>query len=180
MSGPLQRYDAGVRSGEFQFDEAQHQALKLLQALFEELQAARQQQSTVKRGFFSVLLGRKKEAPKLVRGLYFWGGVGRGKTFLMDLFYEALPFKEKKRLHFHRFMREVHHQLRDLQGETNPLKLVAARFASQARILCFDEFFVSDITDAMLLAGLLDEMFRLGITLVATSNVEPADRKSVV
>jgi cell division protein ZapE len=81
--------------------------------------------------------------------------------------------KEKKRLHFHRFMREVHRKLRDFQGESDPLKKVAASFAGQARIICFDEFFVSDITDAMLLAGLLDEMFRLGVTLVATSNVEP-------
>jgi cell division protein ZapE len=91
----------------------------------------------------------------------------------MDLFYEELSMKEKKRLHFHRFMREVHRKLRDFQGEPDPLKKVAASFAGQARIICFDEFFVSDITDAMLLAGLLDEMFRLGVTLVATSNVEP-------
>ncbi len=109
----------------------------------------------------------------MVRGLYFWGGVGRGKTFLMDLFYEELPIKQKKRLHFHRFMREVHRKLNDFQGESNPLKKVAASFAGQARVICFDEFFVSDITDAMLLAGLLDEMFKLGVTLVATSNVEP-------
>jgi cell division protein ZapE len=91
----------------------------------------------------------------------------------MDLFYEELSMKEKKRLHFHRFMREVHRKLRDFQGEPDPLKKVAASFAGQARVICFDEFFVSDITDAMLLAGLLDEMFRLGVTLVATSNVEP-------
>ena len=92
---------------------------------------------------------------------------------MMDLFYEELPIKEKKRLHFHRFMQEVHKKLRDFQGEPNPLKKVAASFAGQARVICFDEFFVSDITDAMLLAGLIDEMFRLGVTLVATSNVEP-------
>ena len=91
----------------------------------------------------------------------------------MDLFYEELPIKQKKRLHFHRFMREVHRKLNDFQGESNPLKKVAASFAGQARVICFDEFFVSDITDAMLLAGLLDEMFKLGVTLVATSNVEP-------
>lgn len=173
MAGPLERYDQGVRLGEFQFDEAQHEALKLLQSLFEELNEHQDSNHGSRQGFLSRLVGRKKEPPKLIRGLYFWGGVGRGKTFLMDLFYESLPFKEKKRLHFHRFMREVHHQLRDLQGEANPLKLVGARFASQARVLCFDEFFVSDITDAMLLAGLLDEMFKRGITLVATSNVEP-------
>ena len=169
MSGPLQRYLDGVSRGEYQADESQKVALRLLQRLFDEIGASADQKPP---GFLSSLVG-KKDNPPLVRGLYFWGGVGRGKTFLMDLFYEELSMKEKKRLHFHRFMREVHRKLRDFQGEPDPLKKVAASFAGQARIICFDEFFVSDITDAMLLAGLLDEMFRLGVTLVATSNVEP-------
>jgi cell division protein ZapE len=91
----------------------------------------------------------------------------------MDLFYAELPIESKRRLHFHRFMREVHAGLRDFQGEANPLQKVAAQFAARAKVICFDEFFVSDITDAMLLAGLLDELFRLGVTLVATSNVDP-------
>ncbi len=122
-------------------------------------------------GIFA-LFGRSAQT-RTIKGLYFWGGVGRGKTFLMDLFYEELETTQKKRLHFHRFMREVHRQLRDLQGEPNPLRKVAASFAAEAKVICFDEFFVSDITDAMLLAGLLDELFRLGVTLVATSNVAP-------
>jgi len=169
MSGPLQRYLDGVGRGEYQSDESQEVALRLLQKLFDEFATPAGQKPS---GFLSRLAG-KKDTPRLVKGLYFWGGVGRGKTFLMDLFYEELPMKEKKRLHFHRFMREVHRKLQDFQGEPNPLKKVAASFAGQTRIICFDEFFVSDITDAMLLAGLLDEMFRLGVTLVATSNVEP-------
>jgi cell division protein ZapE len=169
MSGPLQRYLDGVSRGEYQPDESQKVALRLLQRLFDEIGASADKKQP---GFLSRLVGEKGHPP-LVRGLYFWGGVGRGKTFLMDLFYEELSMKEKKRLHFHRFMREVHRKLRDFQGEPDPLKKVAASFAGQARIICFDEFFVSDITDAMLLAGLLDEMFRLGVTLVATSNVEP-------
>ena len=169
MSGPMQRYLDGVSRGEYQLDESQKVALQLLQRLFDELGAASEQKA---RGFLSRLVGIKGN-PSQVRGLYFWGGVGRGKTFLMDLFYEELPIKKKKRLHFHRFMREVHRKLREYQGEPEPLKKVAGSFARQARIICFDEFFVSDITDAMLLAGLLDEMFRLGVTLVATSNVEP-------
>jgi len=169
MSGPLQRYLDGVGRGEYQSDESQEVALRLLQKLFDEFATPAGQTPS---GFLSRLVG-KKDTPRLVKGLYFWGGVGRGKTFLMDLFYEELPMKEKKRLHFHRFMREVHRKLQNFQGEPNPLKKVAASFADQARIICFDEFFVSDITDAMLLAGLLDEMFRLGVTLVATSNVEP-------
>ena len=108
-----------------------------------------------------------------VRGLYLWGGVGRGKTYLMDLFHDALPFAEKRRLHFHRFMRGVHDELRALAGRANPLDAVAARFARQARVLCFDEFAVDDIGDAMILGELLAGLFRRGVTLVATSNVEP-------
>lgn len=169
MPGPLQRYLDGVNRGEYQADESQEVALRLLQKLFDEIVTTADHKSP---GFLSRLAG-KKTRPRLVKGLYFWGGVGRGKTFLMDLFYEELPIKEKTRLHFHRFMREVHRKLQDFQGQPDPLKKVAASFAGEARVICFDEFFVSDITDAMLLAGLLDEMFRLGVTLVATSNVEP-------
>ena len=169
MAGPLQLYLDGVSLGKYQRDESQEVALRLLQKLFDEIDASADKNIP---SLLSRLIG-KKSNPALVRGLYFWGGVGRGKTFLMDLFYEELPIKKKRRLHFHRFMREVHRKLRDFQGESNPLKKVAASFAGQASIICFDEFFVSDITDAMLLAGLLDEMFRLGVTLVATSNVEP-------
>lgn len=168
MTGPLKRYQQGIANGEFAPDESQEIALRLLQSLHDELCRA----VPGKPGLLSKILGRTP-VPKVIKGLYFWGGVGRGKTFLMDLFYEELTIDKKKRLHFHRFMREVHHQLRDLQGEPDPLKKVAAHFSNQARVICFDEFFVSDITDAMLLAGLLDEMFKLGMTLVATSNVEP-------
>ncbi len=170
MSGPLVRYQRGVERGEYQADSSQQAALALLQQLHEEVQSVPRAERP---GFFARLFGAAPETPTPVKGLYLWGGVGRGKTFLMDLFYEELPIKEKKRLHFHRFMREIHRQLRDLQGESNPLRQVAANFASQARVLCFDEFFVSDITDAMLLAGLFEELFRRGVTLVATSNVKP-------
>ncbi|MDA0978745.1 MAG: cell division protein ZapE, partial [Proteobacteria bacterium] len=170
MKGPADRYREGIESGDFQADAAQSEAIEKLQHLYERLLTA---SPTSKPGFLGRLMGRQPEPPRPVRGLYFWGGVGRGKTFLMDLFYESLPFPEKRRLHFHRFMREVHHDLRVLQGEPNPLRKVAAGFASRGRVLCFDEFFVSDITDAMLLAGLLEELFRLGVTLVATSNVVP-------
>ncbi|MBT4161696.1 MAG: cell division protein ZapE [Gammaproteobacteria bacterium] len=169
MTELLARYEAGVAGGEFQEDEAQIVALRLLQSLHEELS---RDDEPPKNGFLSRLFG-KSQPVKTVRGLYFWGGVGRGKTFLMDLFYEELEIPRKKRLHFHRFMREVHRQLRDFQGEPDPLKKIASRFSDEAKVICFDEFFVSDITDAMLLAGLFEEMFRLGMTLVATSNVEP-------
>lgn len=165
--GPADHYEKGVQSGAYEEDAAQREAIALLQNLFEELLKPPPSQN-----LWQKLTG-SSAAQGRIKGLYFWGGVGRGKTFLMDVFYECLPFKEKRRLHFHRFMREVHHQLRDLQGEANPLRQVASGFSRRARVICFDEFFVSDITDAMLLAGLLEEMFALGMVLVATSNVEP-------
>ena len=158
-------------------DAAQEEGVRLLESLFHELVNARSATSwwdrILNRGEQGFIVKGSVIKGPAIKGLYFWGGVGRGKTFLMDIFYESLPFKEKRRIHFHRFMREVHLQLRELQGEANPIKKVAANFASQARVICFDEFFVSDITDAMLLAGLLKEMFRLRMVLVATSNVEP-------
>ncbi|MCY3838820.1 MAG: cell division protein ZapE [Gammaproteobacteria bacterium] len=117
------------------------------------------------------VLGRPVEA---VVGLYLWGDVGRGKTYLMDLFHETLPVARKLRFHFHRFMQHVHAELRDLEGRTDPLKTVADRFAANARVLCFDEFFVSDIGDAMILGELLKHLFERRVTLVATSNVAPA------
>jgi len=110
-----------------------------------------------------------------VEGLYLWGGVGRGKTYLMDVFHDSLPFDGKRRLHFHRFMQRVHGELRGLTGRRNPLETVAERFAGESRVLCFDEFYVSDIGDAMILGELLAGLFRRGVCLVATSNVAPDD-----
>ena len=108
-----------------------------------------------------------------VVGLYLWGDVGRGKTYLMDLFHETLPVARKRRFHFHRFMHRVHADLRRLEGRANPLKAVAEGFAAQARVLCFDEFYVADIGDAMILGELLKHLFERRVTLVATSNVAP-------
>jgi cell division protein ZapE len=99
--------------------------------------------------------------------------VGRGKTYLVDTFFECLPLERKKRIHFHRFMQKVHHELRDLKDQRDPLQIVAKHFADKARVLCFDEFFVSDITDAMLLSGLLRGLFQRGVTMIATSNIPP-------
>lgn len=108
-----------------------------------------------------------------VRGLYLWGGVGRGKTFLMDTFFHTLPFPRKTRLHFHRFMQQVHAELKTLKDSEDPLKTVASRLAGKTRIICFDEFFVSDIADAMILGRLFEYLFTYGVTLVATSNIPP-------
>ncbi|WP_145500813.1 cell division protein ZapE, partial [Yersinia bercovieri] len=127
------------------------------------------------RGRLSRLIGRTvaKKVIRPVQGLYMWGGVGRGKTWLMDMFFHSLPGDRKLRLHFHRFMLRVHQELAELQGHENPLEIIADNFKMQTDVLCFDEFFVTDITDAMLLATLLDALFARGITLVATSNIPP-------
>ena len=113
--------------------------------------------------------------PPIPRGVYMYGGVGRGKSFLMDCFYSAVPLKRKTRLHFHEFMREVHRELASMQGTANPLNLLAKRIADKYRLICFDEFHVSDITDAMILHRLLKALFEHGVGLVTTSNFKPDD-----
>lgn len=110
-----------------------------------------------------------------IPGIYLWGDVGRGKTFLMDLFFETLPLEKKTRIHFHRMMADVHDRLRSLGDTEDPLDKVASDIARQTTVLCFDEFFVSDIADAMILGRLLDGLFRRGVALVATSNSPPSD-----
>jgi len=119
------------------------------------------------------LVRRRPDRP--VRGLYLWGGVGRGKTWLMDLFFESLPFAERRRQHFHRFMHDVHAQLAALKGERDPLEQIAETIARDARVLCFDELQVADIADAMILGNLFDALFRRAVTLVATSNSAPRE-----
>jgi len=141
-------------------------------------QLANLQRSLVKshadRGGILQRLGLK-ESPGIVRGLYLWGDVGRGKTFLMDLFFATLTIPGKKRIHFHRMMSEVHERLNAAAGEEDPLDVVAAAISGEIRVLCFDEFFVSDIGDAMILGRLLDGLFSRGVTLITTSNSPPAE-----
>ncbi|MET0985464.1 MAG: cell division protein ZapE [Steroidobacteraceae bacterium] len=125
-------------------------------------------------GALAKLIARRQTV-ELERGLYLWGGVGRGKTWLMDLFFHSLPFKEKQRSHFHRFMQGVHDELKKHRDRADPLELIAEKVAKRTRVLCFDELFVSDIADAMLLGNLFRGLFDRGVTLVATSNVPPDD-----
>jgi cell division protein ZapE len=139
----------------------------------EDLQKRVEARTRPRRGLLS-LLGKNRPADSAgVKGLYIWGGVGRGKTFLMDLFFESLKIEKKKRIHFHRMMHDVHERLRVLGKIEDPLESVASSIAAETRVLCFDEFFVSDIADAMILGRLLDGLFRHGVTLVATSNSRP-------
>ncbi len=147
-------------------DAAQSVALDRLQRLCGELtefRAARQ--STLTRIF---------NAPDVPRGVYLWGGVGRGKSFLMDSFFATVPIKRKARIHFHAFMRNVHADLNTLKGEEDPLATVAARIAKRWRLICFDEFHVSDIADAMVLGRLLSALFDAGVVFVMTSNYPPS------
>lgn len=164
----LARYQADLQRPDFFRDAAQENAVNHLQRLYDDLVRQSQGGPGV---LLQKLFGKKSASP--IRGLYFWGGVGRGKTYLVDTFYDALPFPQKMRTHFHRFMKRVHEEMRTLAGEKNPLVIIAKRFAAEARVICFDEFYVSDITDAMILATLLDELFKNGVSLVATSNIVP-------
>ncbi|HEY6892920.1 MAG TPA: cell division protein ZapE [Rhodanobacteraceae bacterium] len=162
---PSARYAAGVAAGEWQDDPAQRGALAELDRLSRELVEAPPP------GFWQ-RLRRRSEAP---RGVYLYGPVGRGKTFVCDLFYETLPLESKRRTHFHRFMQDVHASLKALQGRADPLEDVAAEIAAASRVLVLDEFFVGDIGDAMILGNLLRALFARGAVLVTTSNTKPAD-----
>jgi len=161
---PLVHYQQLLGKGDFESDPEQLTAARALDELWH---ALRQQKRP---RLFNRLLGKK---PQYVRGLYLWGGVGRGKTWLMDLFYEQLPVERKQRVHFHRFMQRIHSNLKTLGNVQDPLPQIAESWARECNILCLDEFFVSDIADAMLLSGLLENLFSRGVTLVTTSNIEP-------
>ncbi|EOB4120267.1 cell division protein ZapE [Vibrio parahaemolyticus] len=169
---PLKRYQKDIAEHGFQRDEAQQQAVVALDKLYHDI-VEFQSAPIPQLSKWQKLMGKKVEMPQPPKGLYFWGGVGRGKTYLMDAFFDALPTDRKMRVHFHRFMYRVHDELKRLGEVENPLSKVADLFKQEADIVCFDEFFVSDITDAMILATLLQEMFKRQMVLVATSNIEP-------
>ena len=147
-------------------DAAQEQALGHFERLYEDLLGLERMDSWLVR-----LLAHRR----VVRGLYLWGGVGRGKSFLMDAFHACAPLEHKRRQHFHRFMQEIHHRMRDLQGQEDPLSAIARDIARQVRLLCLDELQVTDITDAMVMRRLLEGLFEQGVVLVTTSNLHPDD-----
>jgi len=164
---PLQRYQADVARRGFRADSRQRETALLLEALYEALQSPAADLS-----WWRKLPFRRGAAP---RGLYLWGGPGRGKTYLMDCFFDTLVMTEKRRVHFHRFMLEIHQALDALPKTPDPLRIVAGQLAARYRVLCLDEFHVTDVADAMLLAGLLERLFRQGVVLVVTSNTAPDD-----
>lgn len=175
MTTPLERYHQDLQRPGFIADATQENVVQHTQQLYDRLVEAVQKHQS--QGWLARLYHQSffsKTSPP-VQGIYLWGSVGRGKTYLLDSFYHSLPFPQKMRIHFHRFMRQIHHELKTLKNTQNPLTIVAARLAKQVRVICLDEFLVADITDAMLLSGLLKALFEQQVTLVATSNVAPDD-----
>ena len=158
-------YEAELKLRGFESDPAQLRAVEALDRCARDWAAFKGKRSNA----LKKLINR----PDIPRGIYLYGGVGRGKSFLMDCFFSAVPLKRKTRLHFHEFMREVHRELVGLQGVADPLQVLAKRMSGKYRLICFDEFHVADITDAMILYRLLDALFENGVGFVVTSNFKP-------
>jgi len=171
FSGPLEWYWHFSQRGDFQTDGDQLRVVQELQRLFEQLEDYRlYRQGPINRLVTNLGAGRKPP-----RGIYIWGGVGRGKSLMMDAFFKVSRHRRKRRVHFHAFMREVHARMRSLAGQEDPLETIAADIARELRLLAFDEFHVSDIADAMILGRLLELLIAKGVVLVMTSNYKPDD-----
>ena len=169
FSGPLEWYWHFSQRGDFETDGDQLEVLNELQRLFEQLEDYRQyRQGKINRLVTNLGAGRKPP-----RGIYIWGGVGRGKSLMMDAFFKVSRHRRKRRVHFHEFMREIHARMRDLTGQEDPLEVISTEIARELRLLAFDEFHVSDIADAMILGRLLELLIAKGVVLVMTSNYDP-------
>ncbi len=164
--GMIEGFNAALNQRGIFADPAQLIAAMRLQKFYDDLLAFK----AARRSRLRKLLVH----PELPRGVWFWGGVGRGKSFLMDCFFAAVPYQRKRRVHFHAFMREIHESLKDFRNEADPLARVAARIAADTRLMCFDEFHVSDIADAMILGRLMQALFEAGVVFCITSNYAPA------
>ena len=161
----LELYQEALRRRSFEPDDAQHSAVLRLQQLYEEWSDYKRQRSTAIR--------RLVVHPPLPRGVYLWGAVGRGKTFLLDSFYRCLPLVRRRRVHFHHFMRDVHRELDDLKGTADPLDALASRIAKRYRLICFDEIALSDVADALILGRVLTRTLDKGVVYCMTSNYHP-------
>jgi cell division protein ZapE len=158
-------YQQSLAKRGFVSDAAQWRAVERLQRLYDEWTAYKARRNTA--------LKRMLVKPPLPKGVYLWGGVGRGKSFLMDSFYRCVPLIRKRRVHFHHFMREIHRELSEVRGTEDPIAAVATRIAKRYRLICFDEFHVSDIADAMILGRFLDQVMERGVVFCMTSNYSP-------
>jgi cell division protein ZapE len=167
VASVLEAYESELKTRGYRADPAQLRAVQALERCAGEWFLYKSRRSNA----FKKLINH----PDIPMGVYMYGGVGRGKSFLMDCFYQAVPLRRKTRLHFHEFMREVHRELADLQGTVNPLDALAERIAERYKLICFDEFHVADITDAMILHRLLSALFQNGVGMVMTSNFKPDD-----
>lgn len=161
-----QYYEKALLERGYSSDPAQQAAIERLQTYYDDWVSFKKARSTRLKKLFN--------RPEVPRGVYLWGGVGRGKSFLMDAFFSTVPLRRKARLHFHEFMRGVHHELAEVRGQADPLDEVARRVAKRYRLICFDEFHVSDVADAMILYRLLQALFDLGTSFIMTSNYEPS------
>ena len=160
-----QLYEQSLAERGYKADEAQLKGIAALQRCQDEWAGYKAKRANA--------LTKMLRYPDLPKGVYMYGGVGRGKSFIMDCFFNAVPLERKTRLHFHEFMREVHRQLHELKGQQDPLEVLAKRMSRKHRLICFDEFHVADVTDAMILYKLLDAMFRNRMSIVTTSNFHP-------
>ncbi|MFM2479281.1 cell division protein ZapE [Celerinatantimonas sp. MCCC 1A17872] len=174
MLSPKQRYEKDVREQKIVFDSAQKLVVDELERVYHAFSQPQDNSPMPKKRWWQRLKS-SSEPIQPIFGVYLWGGVGRGKTYLMDLLVASLPESVVRRQHFYHFMRDVHQQLKVQQGQTNPLEIIAEQIAQQVKLICFDEFFVTDITDAMLLGTLFEALFTRGVSLVATSNIVPDD-----
>ena len=170
---PQERYQQDLCREDFSPDRTQRAAIRQVQRLFDGLLASTPSAKVSARSPWAFRRGGASAKITPLKGIYFWGSVGRGKTYVMDTLFECLPFSDKLRAHFHSFMLGIHRELKGLDNVRNPLDTVAERLAASTRVLCLDEFHVGDITDAMLLGNFFRAAFERGITLVATSNEAP-------